>query len=96
MEHEGRKSPIRVKLWAHYIIGWSIILAMVLTQDVLTRNILFFLGGIVAIKIWFLKCENCKAPFYARTGKDGELPKFTNTQLMFLPKKCPRCGIERV
>jgi|GEM_PF-2999848 len=96
MEKQGRRSQIRVQLWIHCLIGWAVILAMVLTPDVMVRNILFFVGGFFAIRIWFLKCEKCKAPFYSQTGKEGELPKFTPKSMLFLPKSCPRCGVERV
>lgn len=96
MEEQGRRSRVRVYLWAHCLIGWTVILFMVLTPDVMVRNILFFVGAVFAIHIWFLKCEKCKAPFYSQTGKEGELPKFTLNAMLFPPKACPRCGVERI
>lgn len=96
MDTPIKKSKVRLKVWVFCAICWPLMFSINHIEPPMLQWGVFWGLGIYAGSMWFVKCENCRAPFYSLTGEKGELPRLNILKVLFLPKTCPRCGIERI
>jgi len=87
------RSTVRVKVvlvWAIFLGCWTATRFAGLSPQ--WQDVLFLIAAIDAISIYFIRCEECHDPLISLRPE-----KLTSLwRVMAPPKRCPKCGKERL